>query len=169
MRHPLMALILVSVTLSGCSAVRESRFNPFNWFGQSREEAVATAESGEANTLIPRRSSIFRDNEIEEYAGVPLEEVRALTVERVPGGALIRVTGLAARQGAYDLRLDADEDADAGTLAYTLRGVYNPQIRNTGAEATREFTAATKVTDQDLQGIRTIRVSARTNARSVRR
>ncbi len=169
MRHPLMALILVSFTLSACATVRDSRFNPFNWFGQSREEAVAAAEDGEVNTLIPRRASIFRDNDMGEYVGVPMEEVRALSVERVPGGALIRATALAAKQGAYDLRLVPDEDAEPDMLSYQLLGIYNPDVRRVGTEASREFTVATRVTDQDLEGIRTIWVSARTNARSVRR
>ncbi len=169
MRHSLMVLTLAAVTLSACATVRDSRLNPFNWFGQSREEAVATAEDGEVNTLIPRRSSVFRNNDMGEYVGVPMEEIRALSVERVPGGALIRATALAGRQGVYDLRLVPDEDADPDMLSYQVLGIYNPDVRRVGTEASREVTVATRVTDQDLEGIRTIWVSARNNARSVRR
>ena len=52
MRLTLSALLISSMALGGCAAVRDSRVNPFNWFGGSRSEAVATAPTDADATKV---------------------------------------------------------------------------------------------------------------------
>ena len=92
MRKTITLLLAASLVLSACATIRDSRVNPLNWFGQSRSERVERPES--TNPLIPRRGGLFsRDNREEVYDGRPFEQVTDLTVERVPGGAILRATG----------------------------------------------------------------------------
>ncbi|SHH18862.1 hypothetical protein [Marivita hallyeonensis] len=171
MRKSVTLLILATAMLTGCAAVSESRFNPFNWFGSSTPDPAAMnpAES-ETNPLIPaRRISFFRNNQPEAFEGRPIAEVTELLVDRRPGGAIIRATGVASRIGPFDVRLIADEDAsDATTLVLDLRALQQPGPRSVGPLA-RQVTVARWITDQDLRGIRTITVRGANNARSVRR
>lgn len=171
MRKPATLLILATVLLSGCATISESRLNPFNWFGSSQPDPAAmNPAEAEVNPLIPRRAvSVFRDNTPEVFAGRPIAEITELLVERRPGGAIIRATGVASRVGPFDVRLIADEEAgDAETLVLDLKALQQAGPRETGPRA-RQVTAARWITDQDLRGIRTITVRGAENARSVRR
>lgn len=173
MRKTLPTLLVLSIVLGACGVVRDSRINPFNWFGRSQAAPVA-ASAENTNPLIPQsRGGLFSSrNAPADYAGRPFEEITDLTVERIPGGAIIRATGLAARQGIYDVQLtpaDEDELPVKGVLTYRLEGV-RPRYRTpTGAKPTRIVTAGRKVTDQTLRGVRTIRVEGSLNARTARR
>lgn len=153
------------MTLTACGAVRDSAFNPFNWFGRSQPETLA---DGPTNPLIPKRGGVFTRRAPAEYAGVPVAVVKELAVERAAGGAIIRVKGVAAQQGPYEVRLIEDKDAKNGTLSYTLKALRTP-TRLVGPETSREVVAAKFVTDGDLAGIRTIRVKGAQNARSTSR
>lgn len=171
MRITLSALLVSSMVLSGCG-LRESVVNPFNWFGRSQPAPVAEAE--ETNPLIPTRSGLFARKRAEEetYIGKPFEEIVELKVERVPGGALIRATGLAARQGIYAVQLtpaNEDETPVDGVLTYRLEGVRRDYPTAVGTKPSREVTAGRKVTDQQLRGVSTIRVEGQLNAREARR
>ncbi|WP_299875272.1 hypothetical protein [uncultured Sulfitobacter sp.] len=165
-------LLVATLTLSACGAVRDSRVNPFNWFGQSR--SVPVEPQAQTNPLIPTRGGLFASarEKAAEYNGSPFDQVTNLTIERIPGGAVIRATGLAARQGSYDVRLtpvNEDEEAVDGVLAYRLERVLPATRTNVGAQPTREVIAARHVTDQMLRGVRVIRVEARRNAVESRR
>lgn len=170
MRKSVLAVLIGATVLAGCGSVRESRLNPFNWFGRSSE--VPVAEQGEVNPLIPKRGGLF--GERPPRAGeitTPMDQITALKVERVPGGAIIRATGVDPVQGAYNVRLvpaDEKELPVKGVLSYRLERAL-PTRRSTGPVQTREATAARRVTDQTLRGVRTIRVEAARNARAVRR
>jgi hypothetical protein len=160
-----LALILSALVLSGCAAARESRLNPFNWFGGDRAAAPVASEA--VNPLIPvRRASLLRDDDREPvYAGTPVAEVAAIAVDRRPGGAILRATGVAAASGAYDVRLVPDADgAQDGTLDFALSAVQPGLV---GGPQTVEV--AVFLSDQDLAGIRQIRVSGTQSARVVRR
>ena len=167
MKKSVSVLVLSALVLASCGAMRESRLNPFNWFGRSTSEPVAA--EGEVNPLIPRRrASVFRDNQPETYQGTLIGEVSELLVERRPGGAIIRAMGVADRQGPFDLRLvKLDGESDATTLTYELRALQ-PAGRS-GAELSRTHSVALWLTDQELAGIRVIRVKARRNIRTARR
>ena len=46
MRFSVTAVLATSLILSACAGVRESRFNPFNWFGRSEEQPATLAPEG---------------------------------------------------------------------------------------------------------------------------
>ena len=173
MRKTFSALLVSTLVLTGCATVRDSRVNPFNWFGNARSEPLTQAEVN-TNPLIPTRSGLFASARAKEavYTGRPFDQVTDLTIERVPGGALIRVTGLAARQGIYDVQLtpaNEDELPVDGVLTYRLEGVEPARNTPVGAQPTREVVAARKITDQTLAGVQTIRVEGQRNALTSRR
>lgn len=165
MRRPLVAVLALTMTLSACGAVRESRFNPFNWFGNSREVPV----EAEANTnpLIPQRRSPFRRPE-QVFVGRPLDQVTALSVERVADGAILRVEGIAQRADAYDITLAPVETDTPGLLQYELQAAFDERGRDI-VNLPRPVSVALHLTEQELEGVRRIRVTAARNARETRR
>ncbi|MDW3221318.1 MAG: hypothetical protein R8G34_00280 [Paracoccaceae bacterium] len=168
MRTSVYALLISTLAVSGCA----TKANPFNWFGGSRSAAPVAASSENTNPLIPDRSGLFRSNNEEVvFIGQPLDTVSSLVVERVPDGIIIRATGVAARQGFYAVQLTPDNDDEQavdGVLTYRLQGLQGPSA-GSGPPASREVVAARKVTNQKLQGTRTIRVEAKNNAVQARR
>lgn len=168
MIRPISVLVLSALILGGCATVRESRFNPFNWFGRSTSQPVVATDEG-VNPLIPRRRSIFQAREAAPYAGRPIGEISELLVERRPGGAVVRVTGVADRLGPWDVRIVAvDAETDEDTLTFDMRNLSQPGPSG-GSDAARSVTAAIALTDQQLAGIREIRVKGARNIRTVRR
>ncbi|KUF11609.1 hypothetical protein [Pseudoponticoccus marisrubri] len=167
MTRSLSVLLLSALVLTSCGTVRDSRLNPMNWFGRSTAQPVAT--EGEVNPLIPRRrASILRPQQDDTYRGQLIGDVTELLVERRPGGAVIRATGVADYQGVYDVRLvKVDEESDAGTLTLDFRAL---QLRGPqGRPASRTVTAAVWLTDNELGAIRTIRVKSARTVRTSRR
>ncbi|MCT4558584.1 MAG: hypothetical protein N4A61_11060 [Pelagimonas sp.] len=167
MFKPISVLVVSAVVLTSCGAVRDSRMNPFNWFGGSRSEPVTTET--DVNPLIPAsRQSIFRSETNPDYQGWDVSEVVALSVDKRPGGAIINATGRTERQGAFELKLvKIDAESDAKTLTYAFQAIQVPGPR--GSDQSRTLTAAVALTDQELLGIRTIRVKAKNNMRVARR
>ncbi len=174
MRISLSVLLVASLTLGACGMVRNSALNPGNWFGRSTSVAIAPTDGKPVNPLIPQSSGLFgnRNKGPAVYIGEPFDEITDLTIERVAGGAIVRATGLAARQGIYSVQLTPateDETPVDGVLTYRLEGVEPDKNTAVGGPATREVTAARKVTDQSLRGVTTIRVEGLRNARTSRR
>lgn len=102
MRTPLLAVLALTLTLSACAAVRESRFNPLNWFGQSEARAARSVPA-------------------DAYAPVPdprplVDQVIAMAVEPIPGGAILRATGLPPTQGFWDAELVQVEGTEAAPI-----------------------------------------------------
>lgn len=173
MRISLTVLLVASMGLGACGVVRDSVLNPGNWFGRSTSVPVESTDTTPVNPLIPKTSGLFASRRAKNalYIGEPFDEIVDLTVERVPGGAIIRATGRAARQGTYSVQLtpaNEDEAAVKGVLTYRLEGIA-PTNTAQGTPPTREVTAGRKLTDQELRGVRTIRVEGLRNARVVRR
>jgi len=167
MRKSILSLLTAGLLLSACGSVRDSALNPFNWFGRSRSEPVA---EGPVNPLIPKRRGVFSRSPEPEYSGALVDTIAELHVERVAGGAIIHVKGIAASQGSHDVRLVEDEDDDKpDTLTYTLKSLRSPYRELVGPPRGREIVAAQSVTDNELAGIRTIRVIGLRNARSTSR
>ncbi|WP_296763569.1 hypothetical protein [Sediminimonas sp.] len=166
MRRPITLFVVAALTLSACGTVRESRLNPFNWFGQSRSESVERVQ--ETNPLIPQRAARKQRRDA-PVPGPLIARVTDMTVDRVPGGAVIKAEGLAASAGAFDVVLVARDNADAAKLSYEMRARLPARAPRGGPETGRRVVAAASVTDQKLQGIRTIEVIGQDNLRSVRR
>ncbi|WP_299030581.1 hypothetical protein [uncultured Sulfitobacter sp.] len=174
MRITLSALLIASLAVGACGIVRDSALNPTNWFGRSTSEPIETVDAKPVNPLIPKEGGLFarRDKTTDDYAGQPFDEIIDLKVERIPGGAIIRATGRAARQGIYAVQLTPvveDETPVNGVLTYRLEGVTPARNTAVGTAPTREVTAARKLTVQELRGVRSIRVEGQRNARVARR
>lgn len=175
MRRLTLLCFLAILTLSACGTVRDSRLNPFNWFGGSREVVQTQADDARArNPLIPTRVGLTQRRRIarETYTGSPVDTVTGLVVERIPGGAIIRATGQSRFIDVYDVQLtpaDEDEVAVDGVLEYRLEARVPQRPTAGGTERQRTVAAARTVTDQQLRDIRRIRVSAQQNARETTR
>jgi hypothetical protein len=167
MRKITSALLVASLVLAGCGTVRESRFNPFNWFGRGQVEPVQTTA---ANPLIPEtRQGVFANRRAAapKPADAPLAaQVGDLAVERIAGGALIRATAVSDTVGAFRVVLVPENDGIPvdGVLTYSLRAFTAPAGSVPMPERARSHVAALRVSDQDLAGVRTIRVQAERNA-----
>lgn len=176
MRIFLSLLVVSSLALAGCSGWRDSRANPSNWFGSSEPRRVVKADSTEeVNPLIPERTGIFdKSPEDESYEGTPVDQVTALSIERTPGGAIVRATGLPLRQQAFDARLvtEGDEGDEPkpvdGVLTFELSAVQS-RTAPQGSERTRRLHVARFVSDQTLAQTRAIRVVGARNERVSRR
>ncbi len=155
MIRPLLASAVVVFSLSGCDSVRESRVNPFNWFGQSQEE-----------TLAPRTG--WR-RELDNRALVA--QVSDMAVERFPGGAIIRAEGITPTQGWWDAELVAENDGRPvdGVLTYDFRIAAPRTETRVSTPQSRSVSAAVRISDRRLEGVRMIVVRGAENARSVRR
>ncbi|MEO9897610.1 MAG: hypothetical protein ABJD13_01540 [Paracoccaceae bacterium] len=170
MRRVTILLLVAVLGLTACGTVRDSRINPFNWFGGSREEPVQTTQKAD-NPLIPEKSGgLFnRKRDLgDTYTGVPVNVVRDLVIERVPGGAIIRVTGVSQFQNVYDVRLtpvDEDEEAVDGVLEYRLEARIPEKLISGGDERLRTIVVARTITDNELESVRQIRVIGQDNAR----
>ncbi|MBR9841867.1 MAG: hypothetical protein GYB25_01800 [Rhodobacteraceae bacterium] len=168
MRNSVTILLLVAALgLSACS----SRLNPLNWFGGSEEVALTEEEKAKLNPLLPQEGpGILGKRPGSSYLGTPVARVDELRVERVPGGAIIRATGLATVQGAYAIKLDPRNEGKPikGVLSYDLKAVQNPRYA-VGAESARRLLVAHKLTDQQLEGVRVVKVYSKSNARQARR
>ena len=44
MTRTILAILAISLTVSACGRIRDSRVNPFNWFGRDRTETVAVTD-----------------------------------------------------------------------------------------------------------------------------
>ena len=169
MRIILTTALVSALALPGCGGSSGgSAYNPLNWFGKSRNETVAPEAT---NALIPQKSAFRRERAAPE--GVAVAQILALAIEPAAGGAILRVTGLAPTLGAYDVRLvpefDLEIDGPLQTLQYSLKTEYSTRSRPAAPQRSRELTAAVFLSDEDLEGVREIRVSGAENARSVRR
>ncbi|SHI47759.1 hypothetical protein SAMN04488012_101484 [Palleronia salina] len=143
--------VMVIGLLAGCGRVADSRLNPFNWFSRSAPAAVTLSDAPAAD---PR----------------PLiDQIATLEVTQNPGGAVVRATGVADRQGFYEGALLRVPGTEPGVLAYEFRAAPPPTATRVSTERSREVTVAEYLTNRQLGGIREIRVSGARNARAVRR
>ena len=146
-----MLIVVLCAALAGCGGFEDSQMNPFNWFEKSepRETIVLPAERADPRPLV--------------------DAVLTMTVEPIPGGAIVRATGQTPTQGwwAADLvPLPVDED---GTLVYEFRLI--PPLTATGVNTpqSRQVEAAIYISDFKLDAVREIVVQGSGNARSARR
>ncbi len=176
MLKPFLTALTLTAALSGCATIRDSAANPFNWFGRGQEEPAPTSTEA-VNPLLPaqQRKGLFqssRERRAAESVTTPIDKVTSLQIERVPGGAIIRASGVDARKGTFAAVLVPSGDAELaedGVLTYTLERRL-PAVSPQGGPATpRPVIVARHVTDQTLIGVRTIRVSGAQNALTARR
>jgi hypothetical protein len=152
MRKTALAAMTLVLLLGACGGLRDSRFNPINWFGGARDgRAVEDAGPvGDGRELVA--------------------QVIQFSVEPAVGGAVLRATGLPPTQGWYEgeLVLVPDEDKpDELLFRFVIRAPVIPNRVST--QQSREVTVARFVSDYRLEGIRRITVTAEGNARTVSR
>lgn len=170
MRKVLLTSLALTMALSGCSGVRESNLNPFNWFGRSTSQrVVAEPQETEVNPLIPKRRRFIDAPPPPPYAGSLVQEVTELHIRKTVTGAVIEAKGVFRSVGSYDVRLIAQEDNDPTTLTYEFRALQPRATQGLGSRRARTVTAAIEVTNQDLLGVRAIKVIAQGNVRTARR
>ncbi|MFY0680234.1 MAG: hypothetical protein JXR13_06635 [Thalassovita sp.] len=164
MIKPISALLISTLVLAGCG---QSRLNPLNWFGKSRQVEATQTAAGPINPLIPQRSALAR-REV-GYQGQLVAEINTLAIEQVPGGAIVRASGLAHTEGAWDVRLEPLNEGQPvdNTLTFEFRAL--PGSGAPGTPRTRTLNVAAYVTEQDLSNVRNIQVVAAGNARISRR
>ena len=154
MSRPLLAALVMVLTLGACGAVRDSRFNPFNWFGRSER----------AEPVAPDAVQVVPGDAREQVA-----TVTALVIEQVSGGAIVRATGLTPRQGYWQAELVPRPVDDKGGLVFDF--LVFPPVGATGVSTTqsREITVAYFLSNFKLQEIGLITVQGKGGARSARR
>ena len=148
--RPLPALCLCAL-LAGCGGFRDSGLNPANWFGRSepRETIVLPAEDADPRPLV--------------------ETVLSMSVEPMPGGAIVRARGQTPTQGWWQAELVALDIDDKGALVYEFRIVPPLGTPAVNTPQSRQVDVAVFVSDIKLDGVREIVVQGATNARSARR
>jgi hypothetical protein len=167
MRAPLLALLALTLTLTACAQVRESRFNPLNWFGRSEGRAIR-----EANAQAPHTDTR------------PLvDQVTAMAIEPIPGGAILRATGLPPTQGHWDAELVKVDQViettaadgtvtrviDDTVLVFDFHLVPPPYNARQGTDWSREIEVATYLTTNDLNGVTRVVVRGARSERISRR
>lgn len=151
MTKPLVAILVVALTLASCGRIRDSRLNPFNWFGRSQPAAVVPADPA-----APRDGRQL------------VAEVTELELERTAGGVIVRATGLPPRQGFWDAELVARPVED-GVLIYDFRIAPPPRPTDVNRPRSREVVVAAFLSDRRIADIRQITVQGERSARSARR
>lgn len=155
MQKPALAALAMVLVLGACGGSGWSRLNPMNWFSNDTVETLAPANGWDTST--------------DRRALVPV--VRDMEVLRVPEGAILRATGVTATQGWWDVELRPINDGDPvdGALIYEFVLAAPRGATGTGTEQSRTVSAAVKLTNYDLAGVRRIVVRGAQNAQSVRR
>ncbi|WP_428544182.1 hypothetical protein [Profundibacter sp.] len=152
MRTPIAALLLGTLVLTGCA----TKLNPFNWFKRgSTQETLAELPD----------PTVINDNR------ALVQQVVSLSVDKTPGGAIIRATGLPPTQGYWDAELvpENGEEPVKGVLTYQFRIEEPIDFQRVSTPQSREVVVARFVSNIKLDGVRQIRVVGAKNARSTRR
>lgn len=149
-RRVLLGLGAVAV-VAGCGRIRESRLNPFNWFGRARQREAIPA------VAAPTDSRLL------------VAQVTGLSVDPYSTGAIVRATGIPPTQGWWEAELVARPIDENGVLVFDFR-VFPPLIDTPeGTPRSREITVATSLSTVKLDQVREIVVQGETNALSSRR
>ncbi|WP_103334066.1 hypothetical protein [Pseudotabrizicola formosa] len=151
MKTPVTAALVAVLVLTSCGAVRESRLNPFNWFGRSeRVETLASQQQAADPRLL-------------------VADVTELSVEPYTGGAIVRATGVMESQGWWEAELVEVKGEDPTHLMLEFRIL--PPVTQTpvGSQRTREVTAAMAISPRRLEDISRITVQGERSARTTGR
>ncbi len=151
-RRAFLVMAAATVGLSACGRVRDSRLNPFNWFGRDREDTVEVDEGA------------FQQDR-RRFA----EQIVSLNVDPTPEGAIIRAVGLPPTQGYWAAELVEIERDDPTQLVYEFRVARPLEPRRQSTQRSREIIAGEDVSTFKLSSVRSITVIGRANRRTVRR
>lgn len=156
MKAQIVAGLVAVLVLAGC----ESRYNPTNWgwFGGSRSAPTLEPQDGYEDTTEIR----------------PLvQQVLSMSVDQVPGGAIVTATGLPPSQGYWEADLvsafqtvTGDVASKDGEIRLDFRIVPPRTPKPVVNQRSREVTTGLYLSDQTLQNVRRITVVGSANSRS---
>ena len=151
MTRSLTVALAAVLLVASCGAVRESRLNPFNWFGRSQPAAtiVTVEQAADPRPLV--------------------EQVIAMSVEPYSGGAIVRATGITPTQGWWDAELVEAKTDDPTQIVLEFRLIPPLSQTDVNTPRSREITVAKSFSPTALEDIRQITVQGATNARTTRR
>lgn len=152
MRRSILVLLTATMTLTACATIRDSRVNPFNWFGRDRSEEPLTAEPG-----------------LQEDPRPLISQVTSLQVDPTPEGAIIRAVGLPPTQGFWKAELVAVDTDDPSVLAYEFRVFPPVEQTRQSTQQSREVVVGADISSAVLKDTRRIVIIGRNNSRSVNR
>jgi len=140
---------------SGGSFGSGGNLNPLNWFRS--DPAEDTVEAVNIQVRADQRPLVA--------------EVTALVIERMPGGAIVRATGLPPEQGWHTAGLVSDTGGAPvdGVLVYSFRAIPPATPTRVSTQQSRELIVARFLSEFDLAGVRQIRVVGARNSRVARR
>lgn len=155
MRLSLTLALIATTSLTACG-FGQSRLNPFNWFGRSKEVPVAVAPE------VAGKAEVDDGRQL-------VQSVLSMNIEPFPGGAIVTATGLPPSQGWWKAELVPLDVDDAGVLVLEFRVAQPPQPWPAGTQMSREITAAYSLSNIKLEKISEIVVQGAGNARASRR
>lgn len=148
------AFFFVTLALAGCGGGDGEGGGMFAWLTQ--EEPVEMLNEVEMVVVRDDRPLV--------------ESVEALVVERLPGGIIVRATGLPPMQGWHNAQLVRENGTSAGpgVLVYSFRAIPPIEQTRVSTQQSREIVAGAFLSDLELAGVSSIRVLAARNVRTVR-
>ena len=151
------SLIVALAFLTACGGGSGSAsLNPFTWF-RSSESRVVLEPDGDFASRAETRPLV--------------DQVTAMTVEPVVGGALVRASGLPPVQGYWDAELVSPNDFTPEDGVLTLDFRLRPPVGATRVSTpqSREVVVGLYISRQKLEGVNEIRVVGARNLRASRR
>ncbi len=154
MTRPLLAALALTMLLSACGTIRDSRFNPLNWFGGTRS---APATLGPSELVVDNRPLVA--------------QVTALAIERTSTGAIVRAEGLTPTQGWWDGELVPQTSLRPidGVVVYHFRIASPGRTTRVSTPQSRSVTVATTLSQAELDAIREVVVVGAGNQLTARR
>lgn len=151
MRHPLILLTVLSLTLAACSS--GSRMNPRNWFNRSQAEPTL----GPVQATVDRRPLV--------------PNVNTMVIERTSTGAIVRAEAVMPTAGWWDAELVPENNGRPvdGVLTFRFVAARPRNGEAISATAPRTLVAAAPLTIYDLEVVREVVVQGADGQRRARR
>ena len=148
MTRSLSVALATLLVLVSCGSVRDSRLNPFNWFGPSEptEAFVNPATAQDPRFLV--------------------EDVVSMTIEPYSGGVIVRANGITPTQGWWDAELVETETDDPTHLVLEFRLLAPLTETGVNTPRSREVVVAKTLSVQRLEVISKTTVQGAKNART---
>ncbi|WP_435259434.1 hypothetical protein ACSBLW_06595 [Thioclava sp. FR2] len=149
MSRSLSVALIALMLLVNCGFVRDSKLNPFNWFGRSEPaEKVVIEKPKDPRYLVA--------------------DVVSMNIETYSGGIIVRAKGITPTQGWWDAELVELEQDDPSHLVLEFRLLPPLTEADVNTPRSREIVVAKTVSPQRLGYITKITVQGANNARSSR-